>query len=114
MMACVEYILSCYSMFIFSEFNSISKAEISELIETKTKMIEAKYLSEIKMMEAKYLSEIKLIKAKCLSKAEIIEIIESKIESPKLGSTELIESTELIDCPENNHLFRIVDGICMR
>ena len=58
--------------------------------------------------------DLKKVKDKCLSKAEIIEIIESKIESPKLGSTELIESTELIDCPENNHLFRIVDGICMR
>ena len=41
---------------------------MSELIETKTNMIEAKYLSEIK-----------LIKAKCLSEAEIIMLIDSKL-----------------------------------
>ena len=44
------------------------------MIETKTKM-----------MEAKYLSEIELIKAKCLSEAKITELIESKIELAKLG-----------------------------
>ena len=54
-------------MFIFTDFDSNSKAEISEMIETKTKM-----------MEAKYLSEIELIKAKCLSEAEIIKVIETK------------------------------------
>ena len=73
-------------MFIFSECDSICKAEISELIETKTKMIEAK----------------------CLSEAKIIELIESKIESAKLGSG------KLIDCPINNPIFRIVDGTCLR
>jgi hypothetical protein len=42
-------------MFIFSECDSFYKAEIScisELIETKTKMMEAKYLSEIKLIKA--------------------------------------------------------------
>ena len=73
-------------MFIFSECDSICKAEISELIETKTKMIEAK----------------------CLSEAKIIELIESKIESAKLGSG------KLIDCPIHNPIFRIVDGTCLR
>ena len=84
-------------MFIFSECDSICKAEISELIETKTKMIEAKYLSEIES-----------IKAKCLSEAKIIELIESKIESAKLGSR------KLIDCPIGKPFFRIVDGTCLR
>ena len=69
MMARVGYILSCYSMFIFSEFNSISKAEISELIETKTKMME----TEIELIKAK----TKLLEAKCLSEAEIIKLIKS-------------------------------------
>ena len=50
-------------MFIFSEFNSISK------LETKTTIMEA---------------EIKLIKAKCLSEDEIIELIKSNIGSGKL------------------------------
>ena len=87
-------------MFIFSECDSFYKAEIScisELIETKTKM-----------MEAKYLSEIELIKAKCLSEAKITELIESKIELAKLGSD------KLIDCPIGNPRFRIVDGTCLR
>ena len=87
-------------MFIFSECDSFYKAEIScisDLIETKTKM-----------MEAKYLSEIELIKGKCLSEAKIIELIESKIESAKLGSG------KLIDCPIHNPIFRIVDGTCLR
>ena len=51
-------------MLIFSDFDSNSKAEISEMIETKTEMMEA---------------EIELIKAKCLSEAEIIKVIESKL-----------------------------------
>ena len=57
-------------MFIFSDFNSISKAEISELIETKTKMME----TEIELIKAK----TKLLEAKCLSEAEIIKLIKSK------------------------------------
>ena len=56
-------------MFIFSEFNSFSKAEISELIETKTKMME----TEIELIKAK----TKLLEAKCLSEAEIIKLIKS-------------------------------------
>ena len=56
-------------MFVFSEFNSISKAEISELIETKTKMME----TEIELIKAK----TKLLEAKCLSEAEIIKLIKS-------------------------------------
>ena len=75
-------------MFIFSEFNPISKAEISELIETKNKMMKA---------------EIELIKAKCLSEAEIIELIKSNIGSGKS-----------LDCPVDNPIFRIVDGTCLR
>ena len=75
-------------MFIFSEFNSISKAEISELIETKTKTMEA---------------EIESIKAKCLSEAEIIELIKSNIGSGKS-----------IECPVDNPLFSIVEGTCLR
>ena len=67
------------------------------MIETKTKM-----------MEAKYLSEIELIKAKCLSEAKITELIESKIELAKLGSD------KLIDCPIDKPSFRIVDGTCLR
>ena len=51
-------------MLIFSDFDSNTKAEISEMIETKTEMMEA---------------EIELIKAKCLSEAEIIKVIESKL-----------------------------------
>ena len=51
-------------MFIFSEFDSISKAEVSEMIEAKTKTIEAK---------------TKTIEAKCLSEAEIIKLIDSKL-----------------------------------
>ena len=61
-------------MFIFSEFNSISKAEISELIETKTKMME----TEIELIKAK----TKLLEAKCLSEAEIIELVKSKFHIP--------------------------------
>ena len=71
-------------------------------------MMEAKYLSEIELIKAKHLSEIELIKAKCLSEAKIIELIESKIESAKLGLG------KLIDCPINNPIFRIVDGTCLR
>ena len=98
-------------MFIFSECDSFYKAEIScisDLIETKTKMMEAKYLSEIELIKAKHLSEIELIKAKCLSEAKITELIESKIELAKLGSD------KLIDCPIGNPRFRIVDGTCLR
>ena len=61
-------------MFIFSEFNSISKAEISELIETKTKMME----TEIELIKAK----TKLLEAKCLSEAEIIKLIKSNSGRP--------------------------------
>ena len=101
-------------MFIFSECDSFYKAEIScisDLIETKTKM-----------MEAKYLSEIELIKAKCLSEAKITELIESKIDLAKLGSDRGIYprgelplgSDKLIDCPIDKPSFRIVDGTCLR
>ena len=87
-------------MFIFLEYDSISKAEISELIETKTKI-----------MEAKYLSEIKLIKGK------LIELIKSNIGSSKIGSGK-IGSDKLIDCPVDNPLFKtlfkIVDETCLR
>ena len=61
-------------MFIFSEFNSISKAEISELIETKTKMMQ----TEIELIKAK----TKLLEAKCLSEAEIIKLIKSNSGRP--------------------------------
>ena len=83
-------------MFIFPEYDSISKAEISELIETKTKI-----------MEAKYLSEIKLIKGK------LIELIRSNNGLGKIGSGK-IGFGKLIDCPVDNPLFQIVDGTCLR
>ena len=77
------------------------------MIETKTNMIEAKYLSEIK-----------LIKAKCLSEAEIIELIKSNIGSSKIGSGKIgsgkIGLGKLIDCPVDNPLFQIVDETCLR
>ena len=67
----------CYSMFIFSlEFNSVSKAEISELIETKTKMMGTEIeliKSKTELLEAK----TKLLEAKSLSEAEIIKLIKS-------------------------------------
>ena len=82
-------------LLVFSEFNSISKAEISELIETKTKMME----TEIELIKAK----TKLLEAKCLSEAEIIELIKSNIGSGKS-----------IECPVDNPLFSIVEGTCLR
>ena len=92
------------------------------MIETKTKMMEAKYLSEIELIKAKHLSEIELIKAKCLSEAKITELIESKIDLAKLGSDRGIYprgelplgSDKLIDCPIDKPSFRIVDGTCLR
>ena len=125
-------------MFIFSECDSFYKAEIScisDLIETKTKM-----------MEAKYLSEIKLIKAKCLSKAEILELIDDdcrdnpcqngkcidlvndyRCECPTFYSGRNCDVKQKcgngyagkncnLPCPVNNPLqgWRIVDGTCMR
>ena len=77
-------------MFIFSEFNSISKAEISELIETKTKMME----TEIELIKAK----TKLLEAKCLSEAEIIKLIKSN--SIKSAAPVVHESSEY---PESNY-----------
>ena len=68
-------------MFVFSEFNSISKAEISELIETKTKMME---------------TEIELIKAKCLSEAEIIKLIKSN----KIKSAPPVSRDNFLEYPE--------------
>ena len=68
-------------MFIFSEFNSISKAEISELIETKTKMMGTEIeliKSKTELLEAK----TKLLEAKSLSEAEIIKLIKSNSGRP--------------------------------
>ena len=97
MMTRVDYIL----MFIFSEFNSISKAEMSELIETKTKMMG----TEIELIKAK----TELLEAKCLSEAEIIELIKSNsIRSGKHGSE------TLTNCPVEDPKFHIVDGTCIR
>ena len=76
-------------MFIFSEFNSISKAEISELIETKTKMME----TEIELIKAK----TKLLEAKCLSEAEIIKLIKSN----KIKSAAPVRRDDSLDYPEN-------------
>ena len=72
-------------MFIFSDFNSISKAEISELIETKTKMMG----TEIELIKAKtelLEAKTKLLETKCLSEAEIIQLIKSNTELGKIGS----------------------------
>ena len=130
------YFYLCMYLRIFivvvSECDCLSEAEIIELIEAKTKLIEDKsneietknkeieaknkeieaktkvIEANTKMIEAKCVSEIELVKAKCLSEAKIIELIESKIESAKLGSG------KLIDCPINNPIFRIVDGTCLR
>jgi hypothetical protein len=93
----------CYLLFIFSEFNSISKAEISELIETKTKMMGTEIeliKSKTELLEAK----TKLLEAKSLSEAEIIKLIKSNS----------IGSGKLIDCPVHNPLFQIVGGTCFR
>ena len=76
----------CYSMFIFSELNAISK------LETKTTMMEA---------------EIKLIKAKCLSEDEIIDLIKSNI-----GLDKFINCP--VGKHEGQKEFRIVDGTCFR
>ena len=99
----------------FSEFDPISKAEISELIKTETKMLESKYLTEIeliktkaRLLETKCLSEVELMKAKYLSEDEIIKLIKSNIGSGKIGSG------KLINCPVENSLFQIVDGTCLR
>ena len=75
--------------------------EISELIKTDIK-------AETKMLEAKFHSQIELMKAKCLSESDIIELIKSNIGSDKIGSA------NLVDCPVDNPLFRIVDGTCLR
>ena len=113
-MASLQYILLLLNVY-FSEFDPISKAEISELIKTETKMLESKYLTEIeliktkaKLLETKCLSEVELMKAKCLSEDEIIELIKSNIGLSKIGSG------KLIDCPVDNSLFQIVDGTCLR
>ena len=104
----------------FSEFDPISKAEISELIKTETKMLESKYLTEIeliktkaRLLETKCLSEVELMKAKYLSEDEIIKLIKSNIGSGKIGSGK-IGSGKLINCPVDNSLFQIVDGTCLR
>ena len=76
---------------VFSEFNSISKAEISELIETKTKMMGTEIeliKSKTELLEAK----TKLLEAKSLSEAEIIKLIKSNS----------VGSGKLIDCPVGN------------
>ena len=83
--------------------DSISKAEISELIETKTKMMGTEIeliKSKTELLEAK----TKLLEAKSLSEAEIIKLIKSNS----------IGSGKLIDCPVDNPLFQIVDGTCFR
>ena len=83
--------------------DSISKAEISELIETKTKMMG----TEIELIKAKtelLEAKTKLLEAKSLSEAEIIKLIKSNS----------IGSGKLIDCPVDNPLFQIVGGTCVR
>ena len=106
-MACVYGTYYCYSMFIFSE-SPISKDEISELIETKTKMMG----TEIELIKAKtelLEAKNKLLEAKCLSEAEIIELIKSNsIRSGKHGSE------TLTNCPVDDPKFHIVDGTCIR
>ena len=55
--------------------NPISRTEMSEFIQKETKMLEAKFHSQIE-----------LIKAKCLSESDIIKLIKSNIGSCKIGS----------------------------
>ena len=57
------------------DHNPISRHEMSEFIKTETKMLEAKFHSQIE-----------LIKAKCLSESDIIKLIKSNIGSCKIGS----------------------------
>ena len=112
------------------------------MIEAKNKEIEAK----TKMIEAKCVSEIELVKAKCLSKAEIIELIDDdcrdnpcqngkcidlvndyRCECPTFYSGRNCDVKQKcgngyagkncnLPCPVNNPLqgWRIVDGTCMR
>ena len=130
------------SLILFSECDSLPKADIIELIEAKNKEIEAK----TKMIEAKCVSEINLVKAKCLSKAEIIELIDNdcrnnpcqngkcidlvndyRCECPTFYSGRNCDVKQKcgngyagkncnLPCPVNNPLlgWRIVDGTCIR
>ena len=89
-------------MFIFSEFDPFSKAEISKLIKRETKMLEAKFHSEIEMM-----------KAKCLSENDVIKLIKSNAGSCKMESEE-ITLGESMGCPVDKPVFRTLDGTLLR
>ena len=73
---CSASVIVCYEDWYEPyDHNPISRHEMSEFIKTETKMLEAKFHSQIE-----------LIKAKCLSESDIIKLIKSNIGSCKIGS----------------------------